>query len=118
VGFSPDGGWTAILPQIIGRQQAAHWLLSNASHDAETCHALGLVQHIVEKDCDTAANAWASDVAEMQTGSINSSRRLLNNNAKMLAQALEAERTAFVAQVQTAQALKGIEKFLRRQHHA
>ena len=35
VGFSPDGGWTALLPDIIGRQRTMHWLASNASH----CHS-------------------------------------------------------------------------------
>jgi 2-(1,2-epoxy-1,2-dihydrophenyl)acetyl-CoA isomerase len=114
VGFSPDGGWTAILPQIIGRQQAADWLFSNASHDARTCLELGLVHQLVDLGCDEAALAWATRVAAMHSGSISRSRRLLNYDSESIVLGLEAERKAFVEQVQTAQALNGIEQFLRR----
>jgi len=117
VGFSPDGGWTALLPDIIGRQQTMHWLASNASHDAETCLALGLAQEVVEDNCDAAALAWAQKVAEMQSGSITRSRRLLNHDIDVLRQRLEAEREAFVEQIQTQQALDGIDQFLRRHDH-
>jgi len=117
VGFSPDGGWTAMLPQIIGRHQAAHWLMTNASHNAETCRELGLVHQLVDKDCDDAALAWAATISSMQPGSIRHSRRLLNSDAEVLRHGLEAERKAFVVQVQTKEALNGIEQFLRRQDH-
>lgn len=114
VGFSPDGGWTALLPAAIGRQQTMHWLASNASRDADSCLMLGLVHQVVDTDCDAAAMAWAERVAEMQSGSITRSRRLLNANIKELRRRLEAEREAFVTQVQTPQALDGINQFLRR----
>jgi len=117
VGFSPDGGWTAILPDVIGRQKAMHWLASNASNDADTCLALGLVHRVVETDCDTAALSWAKTVADNKTGSIASTRKLLNSDIGHLSQRLEAERKSFVSQVQTQQALDGIDLFLRRQEH-
>ena len=118
VGFSPDGGWTAMLPQVIGRQRAASWLFTNASHNAETCLELGLVHQLVDKQCDGAALAWATRVAAMNHGSIQQARRLYNMDAEKLLQGLEAERKAFVDQIQTTQALNGIEQFLRRQDHA
>ena len=117
VGFSPDGGWTALLPDIIGRQQAMHWLTANTSFDAETCLALGLAHEVVEDNCDEAALAWAQKAAEMQTGSIACSRRLLNHESDILRLRLEAERKTFVEQIQTQQALDGIDQFLRRQDH-
>lgn len=117
VGFSPDGGWTALLPDIIGRQQAMHWLAGNTSHDADTCKALGLAQQVVDNDCDAAALSWAEQVAEKQTGSITRSRKLLNTRVETLRQRLETERESFVNQVQTQQALDGIELFLRRQEN-
>ena len=117
VGFSPDGGWTALLPDIIGRQQTMHWLASNASHDADTCKVLGLAQQVVDNDCDAAALSWAEKVAEKQTGSITRTRPLLNTRVEALHQRLEAERESFVSQVQTQQALDGIELFLRRQEN-
>lgn len=118
VGFSPDGGWTALLPDIIGRQQTMHWLASNSSHDADTCLALGLVHQVVDDDCDAVALAWAQRIAGHQAGSITRTRKLLNCRAEILSQRLEAERKNFIDQIQTQQALDGIATFLRRHHNA
>jgi len=117
VGFSPDGGWTALLPDIIGRRQSMNWLADNASNGADTCLALGLVHQVVEDDCDTSALEWAKKVATHKTGSITRTRKLLNTNIEHLRQRLEAERASFVSQVQTRQALEGIDSFLRRKQH-
>jgi 2-(1,2-epoxy-1,2-dihydrophenyl)acetyl-CoA isomerase len=117
VGFSPDGGWTALLPDIIGRQQAMHWLASNISYDADACLKMGLVHQVVEKDCDASAFAWAKTVAGFQAGSVARTRKLLNTNVDILRQRLQAERENFVSQIQTQQALDGIDQFLRRPKH-
>ncbi|MGA9575029.1 MAG: enoyl-CoA hydratase/isomerase family protein [Lysobacterales bacterium] len=117
VGFSPDGGWTALLPGIIGRQQSMHWLASNASHDADTCLALGLVHRVIEDDCDAAALEWARRVAEKDPGSLRRTRRLLNTEGEALRQRLQAERDNFVSQIQTQTAVDGIDLFLRRKEH-
>jgi 2-(1,2-epoxy-1,2-dihydrophenyl)acetyl-CoA isomerase len=118
VGFSPDGGWTALLPDIIGRQQSMQWLAGNASHDADTCQALGLVHRVVDDDCDATALEWAQRVAQMQAGSVSRTRKLLNINIDALRWRLESERENFVSQIQTQAALDGIELFLRRKEHA
>lgn len=117
VGFSPDGGWTALLPGMIGRQNAMHWLAHNSSHDADTCLALGLVHQVVEDGCEPAALQWAHEVAGKNAGSIARARRLLNADTEALARRLEAEREHFVKQIQTASALEGIDQFLRRREH-
>ncbi len=114
VGFSPDGGWTALLPDIVGRHQAMDWLAGNASHDADSCRLLGLVHQVVDSDCDSAAIAWAEKVTSMQSCSIRLCRQLLHADAGKLSERLEAERKAFVTQVQTQQALDGIDQFLRK----
>ena len=117
VGFSPDGGWTALLPDIIGRQQAMHWLASNTSHDADTCMSLGLAQQVVDNDCDAAALRWAERVAEKQSGSVSRTRKLLTTGVETMRQRLEAECESFISQIQTQKALDGIELFLRRQEN-
>lgn len=117
VGFSPDGGWTAMLPDIIGRQQTMHWLANNTSNDADACLALGLVHQVVMADCDTTALAWAEAVIDKHRGSIASTRELLNSDIEPLRLRLEAEHRSFVSQVQTRQAIDGIDSFLRRKEH-
>lgn len=113
IGFSPDGGWTAMLPAVIGRQQCMHWLASNASYDALTCQTLGLVHDVAGDDCDAAAFAWADNIAKMSSESIVSSRSLLNSNINELKRKLEAEREIFVKQVNSVTARQGIDQFLR-----
>jgi 2-(1,2-epoxy-1,2-dihydrophenyl)acetyl-CoA isomerase len=117
VGFSPDGGWTALLPDIIGRRQTMHCLAGNTSFDSDTCLALGLAHQVVEDDCDGAALEWAARIAEKDAGSIRRTRRLINADSEDLRRRLEAERDNFVEQIQTQTALDGIDLFLRRREH-
>lgn len=117
VGFSPDGGWTALLPDIIGRKQTQNWLVSNARHDADTCYTLGLAQEVVEEDCEASALAWARLVAGHKAGSVARTPKLLNINTDTMHQRLETERDNFVEQVQTQRALDGIDQFLRRKEY-
>jgi 2-(1,2-epoxy-1,2-dihydrophenyl)acetyl-CoA isomerase len=112
VGFSPDGGWTALLPGVIGRQRSFDWLCSNASVTAEECLDMGIAHELVAKDAFAAALAWAERIAGMNQESIESTRSLLGRKTDELRQRLEAERAAFVRQVQTPGALEGIARFL------
>ena len=112
VGFSPDGGWTALLPDVIGRQQSLNWLCSNASVTAEECLDMGIAHELVSTDAFAAALAWAKQIAGMNKASIESTRSLLGRNTDDIRQGLEAERAAFVRQIQTLEAIDGIAKFL------
>ena len=111
VGFSPDGGWTALLPDIIGRQPASHWLATNASAKAEECLDMG-VAHAIADDVVGAALDWSQRTTGKSVASIRSTRALLAHNDAEIAARLEAERTAFVQQVQTREAITGIARFL------
>lgn len=42
VGFAPDGGWTALLPDRIGAGAAEAWLMQDARRDAAALVASGL----------------------------------------------------------------------------
>lgn len=112
VGFSPDGGWTAMLPQVIGRQRTSRWICCNESLSAEDCLELGIAHELVAADTLAAANAWSDRIAQLKDKSVASTRRLLNADTARLSQDLEAERVAFVEQIQTPDALDGIARFL------
>lgn len=115
VGFSPDGGWTALLPGLIGREQSINWLSSNASVTAEKCLAMGIAHELVMNDVVEAALAWSRQFAEMSAASIQDARSLTGRNAAQLSQQLEAERTAFVRQVQSPEAIAGIARFIGKE---
>ena len=112
VGFSPDGGWTALLPDVIGQKRPADLLLTNGTMTAEQAVAWGLASRLVpEEDLQREARATALTVAAMQPGSVQAIRRRLWADVPV-AQRLEAERRSFVDQIVTAEAQAGMWAFL------
>lgn len=113
VGYSPDGGWTAILPHIIGRKRAAMVLLRNETITAQDAMAWGLAADIVAAaGIRDRSVRLAQEIAEMQRGSTAATKRLLGLDTADIAAALEKEREAFVRQILTAEARQGMEEFL------
>ncbi|MGD8463467.1 MAG: enoyl-CoA hydratase/isomerase family protein [Anaerolineae bacterium] len=113
VGFSPDGGWTAMLPAIIGPQRAAGILLGNQTISASQAVAWGLASRIVPGERLRDEAMWmAKKIAALKPGSAVHTKRLLRPAYGDLAGRLEAERTRFVAQLGTEEARQGIVAFL------
>jgi 2-(1,2-epoxy-1,2-dihydrophenyl)acetyl-CoA isomerase len=113
VGFGPDGGWTAVLPSIIGQKRAAEILLCNQTISAEQAVAWGLASRIAPAErIGEEALSVAQRIAAGKAGSIRQIKRLLNLSGGELAARLEAERSRFVSQVTTQEAREGIIAFL------
>jgi 2-(1,2-epoxy-1,2-dihydrophenyl)acetyl-CoA isomerase len=112
VGFSPDGGWTAMLPEVIGSQRAARVLMNNETITAEQAIAWGIASAIVplEKIRDEA-HAIANDIAAKKSGSIARTKKLLWRDVSAR---LERERREFVEQIVTPEAQQGTANFLRK----
>jgi enoyl-CoA hydratase/carnithine racemase len=125
VGFSPDGGWTAMLPTIVGPRRAATVLLRNLNISAEQAVAWGLASHIVPADrIRDEALGVAQELASAKPGSIQHTKYLSSlayghpspDPGLGLAARLEAERLRFVEQIETAEARQGIVAFLDGRH--
>jgi 2-(1,2-epoxy-1,2-dihydrophenyl)acetyl-CoA isomerase len=115
VGYSPDGGWTAMLPDVIGRKRAAEILMLNLSINAEQAVAWGLANRIVPAERIRAeALAIAQAIAHQQPESVQRTRQLLWGQHQELAARLEEERQQFVRQIVTAEAQGGMAAFLQR----
>jgi 2-(1,2-epoxy-1,2-dihydrophenyl)acetyl-CoA isomerase len=114
VGFSPDGGWTAMLPSIIGSKRTAEVLLRNLSISAEQAVAWGLASRMVPAERIRAETlSVAQDMAAKEAGSVGHTKCLLGLAYGDLAARLEAERTRFVEQIATREARQGIAAFLK-----
>jgi enoyl-CoA hydratase/carnithine racemase len=113
VGFSPDGGWTAMLPDIIGLKRTAEILMRNLTISAQQAVGWGLANRLVPKDllCQ-AALSTAIDLGARKQGSLRHTKELLNRGGRALEERLEAERRRFVEQIGTEEARNGIESFL------
>ena len=113
MGFAPDGGWTAVLPERIGAGAAQAWLLSDRREDATGLLRLGLAQQIAESPEDTAPEMLrAADpgaLAEIKALAWDA-RRLAKVRTR-----LDAEAAAFRRRIATPQAHARMERFLATQ---
>jgi 2-(1,2-epoxy-1,2-dihydrophenyl)acetyl-CoA isomerase len=115
VGFSPDGGWTAMLPAVIGQKRANEILMLNQTITAEQAVQWGLANRIVPANqIREQARIIAESIAEKKLGSITHTQRLLWHNVDALAAALEQERCKFCEQIVTDEALNGMDAFLKK----
>ncbi|MGD9093782.1 MAG: enoyl-CoA hydratase/isomerase family protein [Anaerolineales bacterium] len=113
VGFSPDGGWTAILPQIIGPKRASEILMRNQSITAEQAVCWGIANHIVPtKDIHHLAREIAHEIAAQQTESIYQTKRLLSHFGNDLTVNLEEERKRFVEHISKLETQQSMIDFL------
>jgi 2-(1,2-epoxy-1,2-dihydrophenyl)acetyl-CoA isomerase len=114
VGFSPDGGWTALLPGVIGAARAAESLLTNATISAQRAVDWGLVNRVVEADrLYDEARAAAEVIVTMKINSVRRSIQLLRAHKLAALPKLQAELNQFVEQIVTEEAQNGMREFLK-----
>ena len=115
VGFGPDGGWTALLPSLIGVKRAAEALLIDQTITADQAVAWGMVSRIVPADrIREEARAVAASIARQLPGSVQRTKRLLWGDRNLIAARLDDERKKFVEQIESAEAQDGMTAFLQR----
>ncbi len=114
VGFSPDGGWTALLPKVIGTVRTAEALLTNATITAQQAVEWGIANRMVEADrLRDEARSVAELVAIMKINSLRRSIQLLRDHKLAALPKLQAELQQFVEQIVTAEAQNGMREFLK-----
>ena len=111
VGFSPDGGWGTLLPDIIGCSRAGTVQLLNQTISAVQALDWGLAAAFTESESlGDAVEQLAGDLGGKHPDSVACTRRLLRPGD--LEERLERERRAFVRQICTEQAIAGVRRFL------
>ena len=115
VGFSPDGGWTAMLPEIIGAKRTAEVLLMNHSITADEALAWGLANRIVPgEEIHKTALEIAEVISNMHPDSVHSIKRLLSAGKAELANRLEMERLEFIKQINKSETRNRMLAFLEK----
>ncbi|WFE76913.1 enoyl-CoA hydratase/isomerase family protein [Roseinatronobacter sp. S2] len=110
VGFAPDGGWTALLPDRIGPARARSILLLNQRLGAQDLAALGLAQAVADDTAPVVAQ-WLATLDTHLAGSMTATKALLHDQPR-LQRALDAERAAFIARLNTDEVRYGMARFL------
>ncbi len=110
VGFAPDGGWTALLPERIGVTQSLNWLLDDRRVGAEALVRLGLGA-AVDPEPEVALEAM------LEQGSIQmrmAAKRLIWDDARRAAleERLGAETAAFEERIDAPETKEGMKRFL------
>lgn len=114
VGFSPDGGWTALMPERIGRARAMEVQLLNQRLDAEEALRLGLLQQLAPdtEGVGPLAHQLAAQVAAAKPSSVRHTLTLMRPDVDAVGRGLAAELAHFLAQIDTDEADHGMADFL------
>ncbi len=110
VGFAPDGGWTALLPERIGAGAAQDWLMADHRRSADDLCRIGLAREIHA----TPERRAAEILANLDTGSALAVKRLIWDTERVntLKRRLAAETRAFRARIGQPDTRAGMARFL------
>lgn len=117
VGFTPDGGWTALMEPRIGAAATAEILMLDRRIEADEALARGLVHAVEDPDrLDHRIAAWIERLTALSPESLAATRRLLWPQARRaeLARRLDDERARFVATIGSAATEETMFAFLGR----
>lgn len=116
IGLTPDGGWTALIPPIIGPAKAMELLLLDPVLDAWQALALGLVHEVVPgANLMERANAVAARLAQGPSVAFGGAKALLNAALfPNLEAQLERERQRIILQGGTADFREGVAAFVEK----
>lgn len=110
VGFAPDGGWCALLPEKIGAGRAMSWLAQDCRADAGALCGLGLAA-AADPDPEAALDGLLSG---LNPGALAAAKPLLWDAARLeaLRRRLDAETQAFLERIECPGTLAGMRAFL------
>jgi 2-(1,2-epoxy-1,2-dihydrophenyl)acetyl-CoA isomerase len=117
VGFGPDGGWTALLPERIGTAKALELQYLNTRLRASDALWLGLANAVVpEKDVEGQIDAWTSSIADMNRNTLKATRANIWDNSRIatVRDRLDQEKRRFLERVTAQDTLEGMKRFTGR----
>ncbi|WP_300556456.1 enoyl-CoA hydratase/isomerase family protein [Maricaulis sp.] len=117
IGFAPDGGWTAMLPDVIGAAQTRNWIATDVRYDAITALHIGLAHEVAAADeFGTTVREAMERLAVMDRAVIQASRRMLNADRDALENKLEREKRAFLDLIARPSTLSRMRAFAGGKH--
>ncbi|PVB61913.1 enoyl-CoA hydratase/isomerase family protein [Labrenzia sp. 011] len=114
VGFGPDGGWTALLPDRIGTAKALQIQYRNERIGAAEALALGLATSICPSaDLETRIGEWTADLARGFAQTHRATREKIWDDQRraVVRSRLDQEMTRFLELVTRPETLEGMRRF-------
>ncbi|MFZ5608268.1 MAG: enoyl-CoA hydratase/isomerase family protein [Pseudomonadota bacterium] len=115
MGFAPDGGWTALLPERVGPSRAARVQFLNQRLPAAAARDLGIVDAVApEAGLDEVVAGWLDAIARQDRASLAATKRLVWDHARLdaIARRLDAERQAFIELIARPEAQRRMADFM------
>ncbi|MBO6796081.1 enoyl-CoA hydratase/isomerase family protein [Maricaulis sp.] len=113
VGFAPDGGWTAMMPDRAGTGFTRNWLSMDKRLDAGEMARRGLVDEVCEsRQLNDRLARLITQCEPLDRASIRAGRLLSLGGADRLARALDAERLAFLELIDRDETVQRMHDFL------
>lgn len=114
VGYSPDGGWTALLKEIIGQKRVSHLLMTDSTITAEQALDWGMASYVVpHDDLYRKSEEIADRISSLKKGSIANAKKLLWDRESILLN-LENEFVKFLEQITSSEGKQGMKAFLTK----
>lgn len=117
VGFAPDGGWTALLPERIGTAKTLQIQYLNERLSAAEAHALGLVSCVCpHPELKAVVEGWLHGLAAGSASTHAVTRANVWDAARLdtVRARLDQEKARFLELVAQPDTLAGMKAFLQR----
>nr|WP_319383977.1 enoyl-CoA hydratase/isomerase family protein [uncultured Roseibium sp.] len=117
VGFAPDGGWTALLPERIGTAKALQIQYLNERISAEEAHALGLASCVCPRTkLDSVVEEWLRTLEAGSASTHRATRKNVWDDARLeqVRARLDREKSRFMDLIVQPDTLAGMKAFLQK----
>mgnify|MGYP005843578315 CR=1 FL=1 len=116
IGLTPDGGWSALVPRLVGVGRAAEMLFLDQPVPAERALEWGLVHEVCDDDkLPGRTMELAHRMAQLPPGSLAAAKRLLDAHLlPALEDAMQRDREAVLARLATPEMRARLAGFLAR----
>lgn len=117
VGFGPDGGWTALLPERVGTAKALELQYLNSRLSARDALRLGLANAVVpEGGIEDQIDIWTASIADMNANTLKATRANVWDKTRiaMVRERLDQEKRRFLERVTAPDTLEGMKRFTGR----
>jgi 2-(1,2-epoxy-1,2-dihydrophenyl)acetyl-CoA isomerase len=116
VGLSPDGGVTAVLPQVVGVRMARMLLMTAAKVDAEEALRLGILHRIVAPETlEDEAMKMARRLARAPQTAVRLAKKMVNASpSRTLVEILDSETAGIVECVGDDDFAEGVTAFMEK----
>jgi 2-(1,2-epoxy-1,2-dihydrophenyl)acetyl-CoA isomerase len=117
VGFGPDGGWTALLPEKIGTAKSLEIQYLNSRLSAQDAHRLGLVTRLCPaSELETHIGTWVSEITRRFPQTHTATRQNIwdATRRRLVQERLDQEKSRFLDLIARPETLAGMTAFTRQ----